>query len=147
MPIRVSTLISFVLIVASIFSWGVLLKQSYDAYALWSHGKTATVLPINNYQQTDAAHSDPGAQGSQTAYYVADLRARLESGEVVILPRKPVTLSQISASHQTQMKIVFLPNRPEVSHFAGEEPRLLRTLAFACVASVAAFLWFRLRRS
>jgi len=147
MVIRISTIISFALIIASIFYWGVFLVQSYHAYALWSNGKTATVLPIENYERTDATPNNPNAQGAEKGHYVADLNVRLESGEVAIIPRKPVTLSQISASHQTQMKIVFLPNRPQVNHFSGEEPRLLRTLAFACASSVAAFLWFRSRRS
>ena len=145
MPIRISTLITFVLILASAMYWGVLLKQSYDRYTLWSHGQTANVLPIEDYTSTNT-ESNPKTTSAAKEYYVANLSAKLDSGEVIVIPQKPVTLEQITSSHRADMKIRFLPSNPRTNYFLGEEPNLLKTFAFACGASFAGIIWLRARR-
>lgn len=138
MPIRISTIISFVLILANVMYWGVFVVQSYDRYVLWSRGKTAAVLPIENYQKSES---------NKKTYYVADVNVKLDSGEMITIHRKPVTLSQIEASQQPGMKAVVVPHQPKRNHFIGNEQQPFRTLVFACLASVIGFVWFRARRA
>lgn len=142
---RISTLISFVLIMGSVLYCAALLKLSHSEYVLWRHGKTAVVLPIEDYE-THVAYKQ-GTNEVRHTYYVANLSARLDTGEVVGIPNKPVTMEQINASHQGGMAVVFLPGNPETNRFVDKEPRLLRLFLLSCAFSLASFLWFRHRRA
>jgi hypothetical protein len=142
---RISSIISFALIAGVIFAWGALLKLGFDGFALWNRGQTAVVLPIENYETTPVYKK--GTQEVVKNYYVANLSARLPSGDVVSIPRKPVSLEQIQQSQRSQMSIVFLPGDPQTNHFVGEEPKLLRVLLMAVAFSIASFVWFRRGRA
>ena len=143
--IRISTIFSFTLLMGVLFSWGALLKLSFDAYSLSSRGQTAVVLPIDDYETTHEYKK--GTKEVQKTYYVANLSARVSSGEVVDIPRKPVTLQHIEESHRKQISIVFLPEDPKTNRFVGEEPQLFRLLLTAIAFSIVSFLWFRRRRA
>lgn len=139
--IRISTIISFGLTMGIIFGWLSLARISHDKYRLWMHGKTAVVLPINDYR-TNVYYKNGTKEVIQT-HYVANLSVRLTSGEIANIPKKPVTLEEIDTSHQTEMRVVFLPADPETNYFVGKEPRLSWALIMASTFSLAGFIWFR----
>lgn len=145
MLIRISTLISFSLIIAPIFLWYVVLVGSQMEFSLWRHGKTAIVLPVENYGEVNTSYHKKDGTRIIRKSYVANLNVRLDSGEIANIPRKPVTLERIQESYEKEIRIVFLPYKPEINHFVGEELPLFPWLLMSCITTFISFLWFRNR--
>ncbi|MEY4561628.1 MAG: hypothetical protein RLZZ618_905 [Pseudomonadota bacterium] len=139
--IRISTIISFGLILAILMSWAVFFKSSIDEFALWRRGETGVVMPIDKY-----VNKATGTKQTQP-YYVATLNVRLNSGEIVTIPKKPVTLARIEESRHKQFSLVFLRSDPETNRFVGERRGLIAFLLASLGFSVLGWLWFRRSRS
>jgi hypothetical protein len=127
-------------------SWGALFYESRDIFVLWRHGEAAIVLPIKKYE-TSVTYKK-GTKEILNTHYVADLSVRLSSGEVVVIPRKPITMELIEESRQRKVDVIVYPRNPEFHRFVNDGPvffRFFKFFLFTCAISFISFIWFRRR--
>ncbi|MGO1070385.1 hypothetical protein [Lysobacter sp. CA199] len=136
--IRLSTIISFILILGVGLYGVVFIKRSYDEFSLLTRGTTAIVLPIEKYETTTQ-----GSGSNTKYYYVADLSVKLKNGEIATIPRKPIALETIKESHKRELSIVFVRANPRINRFTEVPSGLLKILLMFVGISVISFFWFR----
>jgi hypothetical protein len=130
--------------------WGLLFYGlfygSYYSFVLWRHGEAAIVLPITKYE-TFVDYKE-GTREILRTRYVADLSVRLSSGEVVVIPRKPIDMELIEGSRQRKIGIMVHPENPKFHRFVRHESVFFPAFKFfllTCVVSFISFIWFRRR--